>query len=60
MLHIRFNAQRRVVGWWGEIGLDAAEKTADWIQANKNRGQDRVKTESNKNAAAKAMKGMGF
>lgn len=29
MLHIRFNAQRRVVGWWGEIGLDAAEKTAD-------------------------------
>ncbi len=57
MLHIRFNAQRRVVGWWGEIGLDAAEKTADWIQANKNRGQDRVKTESNKNAAAKARKG---
>ena len=57
MLHIRFNAQRRVVGWWGEIGLDAAEKTADWIQANKNRGQDRVKTESNKNAAAKAREG---
>jgi len=60
MLHIRFNAQRRVVGWWGEIGLDAAEKTADWIQANKNRGQDRTTTTQNQSARDRAMKGMGF
>lgn len=52
MLTIRFDTQRRVVGWWGEIGLDAAEQTADWIQANKNRDKDRTKTESNKEAAA--------
>jgi|GEM_PF-5418608 len=60
MLHIRFDNQRRVVGWWGEIGLDAAESTADWIQANKNRSTKRTKTESNKIAASKFMDGMKF
>ena len=57
MLNIRFDNQRRVVGWHGEIGLDAAENTLDWINANKNRDKPRTKTESNKSAAAKSMEG---
>lgn len=60
MLTIRFDTQRRVVGWWGEIGLDAAEQTADWIQANKNRDKDRTKTEQNISARDKAMEGLKF
>ena len=60
MLHIRFDTQRRVVGHWGEIGLDAAEQTEDWVQANKNRDKPRTKTESNNAANAKAMAGLKF
>lgn len=50
MLHIRFDRQNRVVGWWGEIGLDAAELTMDFIAANKNKGKNKTKTEQNKSA----------
>jgi hypothetical protein len=60
MLHIRFDAQRRVVGHWGEIGLDAAENTADWIQANKNRSTKRTKTEQNKSARDLAINSIKF
>jgi hypothetical protein len=60
MLTIRFDNQRRVVGWYGEIGLDAAETTLDWIAANKNRGVKRAKTEQNKSAADKFKQSMRF
>lgn len=56
MLHIRFDRQNRVVGHWGAIGLDAAELTLDFINANKNRGAVRTKTNENIAANIKSMK----
>ena len=56
MLHIRFDRQNRVVGHWGGLGLDAAELTLDFINANKNRGAIRTKTNENLSAHEKAMK----
>ena len=56
MLTIRFDRQRRVVGWYGEIGLDASGITVvDWIQCNKNRDKDRTKTTQNLSARERAM-----
>lgn len=61
MLKIRFDKHRRVVGWHGEIGLDAAEKTLDWIAANKNRNRKRKpKTAQNLAARAKAMQSINL
>lgn len=59
MMHIRFDNQNRVVGWWGDIGLDAAEITLDFVAAN-NKRIKRTKTTENISAYEKHKRSMNL